>query len=94
MSTRIFHNGLLDYGPPMSDYMGTLSEDRPPYKRIGQPDENSLLDRMSRALQVHREWIWNDGLRILKLAHRVENLEIEMAELKGTLERVLTKNMN
>ena len=71
-----------------------MSEDKAPYKRPGQPEEKSLLDRMSRALQVHREWIWNDGLRILKLAHRVENLEKEMADVKGTLERVLTKNMN
>jgi len=71
-----------------------MSEDRAPYKRPGQPEEKSLLDRMNRALQVHREWILNDGLRILKLAHRVENLEKEMADVKGILERILTKNMN
>ena len=78
----------------MSDYMSTLSEDRAPYKRLGQPEENSLLDRMSRALQVHREWIWNDGLRILKLAHRVENLEKEMADVKGILERITKPSEN
>jgi len=71
-----------------------MSEDRSPYKRLGQPEETSLLDRMSRALQVHREWIWADGLRILKLAHRVENLEKEMAELKATLERITTPGVN
>ena len=71
-----------------------MSEDRAPYKRPGQPEEKSLLARKSRALQVHKEWIWADGLMILKLAQRIENLEKEMAEVKGTLERVLTKNMN
>jgi len=49
---------------------------------------------MSRALQVHREWIWNDGLRILKLAHRVENLEKEMADVKGILERITKPSEN
>ena len=71
-----------------------MSEDRAPYKRLGQPQEISELDRMSRALKVHRNWIWADGLRIVKLADRVRDLETEMAELKGTLERILTKNMN
>jgi len=71
-----------------------MSEDRAPYKRPGQPEENSLLDRMDRALKVHRNWIWSDGLRIVKLADRVHDLEREMAELKGTFERILTKNMN
>ena len=71
-----------------------MSENGPVYKRPGLPEETSLLDRMSRALQVHREWIWHDGLRILKLAHRVENLEKEMADVRGILERILTKNMN
>ena len=71
-----------------------MSEDRAPYKRPGQPEEKSLLDRMSRALQVHREWIWNDGLRILKLAHRVENLEKEMADVKGILERITKPGVN
>jgi hypothetical protein len=71
-----------------------MSEDRAPYKRPGQPEENSLLDRMSRALQVHREWIWGDGLRILKLAHRVENLEKEMAEVKETLEQITKLGLN
>ena len=71
-----------------------MSEDRPPYKRLGQPQETSELDRMSRALQVHREWIWNDGLRILKLAHRVENLEKEMADVKGILERITKPSEN
>ena len=75
----------------MYEYM---SEDRAPYKRPGQPVEISELDRMSRALKVHRNWIWADGLRIVKLADRVHDLENEMAELKGTLERILTKNMN
>jgi len=71
-----------------------MSEDRAPYKRPGQPEENSLLDRMSRALQVHKEWIWNDGLRILKLANRVENLEKEMADVKGILERITKPGAN
>lgn len=75
----------------MYEYM---SEDRAPYKRPGQPEEISESDRVSRALQVHRNWIWSDGLRIVKLADRVRDLEREMAEVKGTLERILTKNMN
>ena len=49
---------------------------------------------MSRALQVHKEWIWNDGLRILKLANRVENLEKEMADVKGILERITKPGAN
>jgi hypothetical protein len=71
-----------------------MSEDRAPYKRLGQPEEKSLLDRMDRALKVHKEWIWNDGLRILKLAHRVENLEKEMAEVKRILERITKPGVN
>jgi len=71
-----------------------MSENGPVYKRTGLPEETSLLDRMSRALQVHREWIWNDGLRILKLANRVENLEKEMADVKGILERITTPGVN
>ena len=71
-----------------------MSEEKPPDKRPDQADENSLLDRMRRALQVHKEWIWNDGYRILKLAHRVENLEREMAKLRETLDHFLTPGVN
>lgn len=71
-----------------------MSEDRAPYKRPGQPEESSLLDRMSRALQVHREWIWGDGLRMLKLAHRIQNLEKEMAEMKARLDNISTPGVN
>ena len=71
-----------------------MSEDRAPYKRLGQPQEISKSDEINRVLRVHRDWIFADGLRIMKLADRVRDLEQEMAELKGTFERILTKNMN
>ncbi|OGD39560.1 MAG: hypothetical protein A2V45_01210 [Candidatus Aminicenantes bacterium RBG_19FT_COMBO_58_17] len=71
-----------------------MSEERPPYKRLGQLEETSVLDRMDRALKVHRNWIWSDGLRIVKLADRVCDLEREMAELKATLERITTPGVN
>jgi len=71
-----------------------MSEDRAPYKRPGQPEENSLLDRMSRALQVHKKWIWNDSYKILKLTQRVDRLEREMTKLRETLDHFLTPGAN
>lgn len=71
-----------------------MSEDRPPYKRPGQPEESSLLERIDRALKAQRNWIWSDGLRIVKLADRVFDLEREVAELKKALERITTPGVN
>jgi len=71
-----------------------LSEDRAPYKRPGQPQEICELERMDRALKVHRNWIWADGLRIVKLTDRVHDLERGMAELRETLDHLLTPGVN
>lgn len=71
-----------------------MSEDRVPYKPIGQLEKLSELDRMKRAIMVHKEWIWSDGLRIVKLSSRVDTLEKEMADVKSVLERVLKPSEN
>jgi hypothetical protein len=47
-----------------------------------------------RAVRVHRDWIWHDGLRIVKLADRVRDLEQETVETKATLERITTPGVN
>jgi len=71
-----------------------MSEDRAPYKRPGQPQEISESDEVNRVLRVHRDWIFADGLRIIKLADRVHDLEKEMAEVKGILERITKPSEN
>jgi hypothetical protein len=71
-----------------------MSEDRSPYRRLGQPEESSELDHLMRAVRVHRDWIWHDGLRIVKLADRVRDLEQETVETKATLERITTPGVN
>jgi len=71
-----------------------MSEDRAPYKRPGQPQEICELERLDRALKVHRNWIWADGLRIVKLTDRVLELERGMAELRETLDHLLTPGVN
>lgn len=80
--------GLLD---PMYEEM---SEDWAPYKRLDQAEETSELDHLMRAVRVHRDWIWHDGLRIVKLADRVRNLERETAEMKAAVERITTPGVN
>jgi len=77
----------------MTDYMG-MSEDRAPYKRPGQPQEISESDEINRVLRVHRDWIFADGLRIIKLTDRVHDLERAMAELKETINHILTPGVN
>jgi len=86
-------NGLLDSAASVTDYMG-MSEDRAPYKRPGQPQEISESDEINRVLRVHRDWIFADGLRIIKLADRVHDLERGMAELKETIDHMLTPGVN
>lgn len=74
-----------------------MSDDRPEYKRNPPADdisESDQINRMDRALRVHKQWIWSDGLRIIKLSSRVERLEKEMAETKSILERILKQTLN
>jgi hypothetical protein len=71
-----------------------MGEDKPAYKRLGQPEEISELERMNRALRIHRNWIFSDGLRIIKLADRVHDLERGLAELKETIDHMLTPGVN
>lgn len=62
--------------------------------RLKREHDKAELEKIVRALQVHKTWIWNDGLRMVKLANRVETLENDMAELKATLERATKPSEN
>ena len=71
-----------------------MSEDRPPYRRDELPGKLSDEDRIKRALETHKNWIWGDGIEIAKLRTKMKHLEADVDELKGYLERLLKKNDN
>lgn len=49
---------------------------------------------MKRALEVHKNWIWGDGIEIAKLRTRMKRLEQDMADFKGFLSQFLTRSDN
>ena len=51
-------------------------------------------DRMKRALEVHKNWIWGDGLEIAKLRTRMKHLEQDQVDLKAFINRILAKSDN
>ncbi len=71
-----------------------MSEDRAPYKPITKVENITETDRMKRALEVHKNWIWGDGLEIAKLRTRMKHLEQDQAELKDFMNRILAKSDN
>lgn len=89
-----YNGGWLDNGAFRTDYMGTLSEDRAPYKRVAGPEEITELDRMKRALMVYKNWIWRDKLNIGELFTRVAALEQDQKDLREFLTRIMTASLN
>lgn len=71
-----------------------MSEDQAPYKRIVKVENPSDMDRVKRALEVHKNWIWRDGAEIAALRTRAKNLEQDMANLKEFINRILTQSQN
>ena len=71
-----------------------MSDEKTPYRAITKVEDISEMDRMKRALEVHKNWIWGDGIEIAKLRTRMKRLEQDMADLKGFLTRFLTRSDN
>jgi len=71
-----------------------MSEDRTPYKPILGVENTNVMDRMKRALQVYRNWIWQDGRDIAELRTRMTLLEQDQLDLRAFINRILSQNMN
>ena len=71
-----------------------MSDEKAPYRASTKVEDISEIDRMKRALEVHKNWIWGDGIEIAKLRTRMRNLEQDMAHLKDFLTRFLTRSDN
>lgn len=71
-----------------------MSEDRAPYKPITKVENITETDRMKRALEVHKNWIWGDGLEIAKLRTRMKHIEQDQVDLKAFIDRILTRSPN
>jgi len=71
-----------------------MSDEKTPSRAITTVEDISETDRMKRALEVHKNWIWGDGIEIAKLRTRMKRLEQDMAELKAFMSRILTKSHN
>ena len=69
-----------------------MSDDKTPYTAITKVGDLSAMDRMKRALEVHKNWIWGDGIEIAKLRTRMKHLEQDMTDLKAFMNRILTKS--
>ena len=57
-------------------------------------EDISEMDRMRRALEVHKDWIWGDGIEIAKLRTRMKRLEKGLDELKEVVDRLVTRSEN
>lgn len=71
-----------------------MSDEKRPYRAITGVEDISERDRIRRALEVHKDWIWGDGIEIAKLRTRMKHLEQDMADLRGLLTRFLTGSDN
>lgn len=71
-----------------------MSDEKRPYRAITNVEDVSVMDRIRRALEVHKNWIWGDGIEIAKLRTRMKRLEQDVADLRGYLTRFLTGSDN
>lgn len=75
------------YKRPGQPEESITSGDQDDALKIRGEHDRAELEQIIRALQVHKTWIWSDGLRMVKMADRIRNLEHDMAEMKGRLDR-------
>lgn len=71
-----------------------MSEEKKPWRVITNVEDVSETERIKRALEVHKNWIWGDGIEIAKLRTRIKHLEQDQADLKDFINRILTKGEN
>lgn len=71
-----------------------MSEDRTPYKPVKKVEELSDLERIRRAMEVYKRWIWRDKIEIGALRTRISQLELDFHDLKEFMNRILAKSDN
>ena len=71
-----------------------MSDEETPHRALTKVGAISEIDRMKRALQVYRNWIWQDGRDIAELRTRMTLLEQDQLDLRAFINRILSQNMN